>query len=195
MTPLNNKKRKNPFVKDDEEESNDREDFAAFMKSKTLEKKKDSLDDDSDEVREIPSFQKTVQPLKKKTTSLSDLFEMSNDEENMPSEIDLVKPIRNVVPVKPNNSGAVGNGRGLVKMNSFALGDSSSRSNTGRLLNESVEMKPLTSTGYYFQYDGLGGRKKMPAKSESFKKTSAVTSTSSSTTASKMSKFSRSKVT
>jgi hypothetical protein len=187
MTPLN-KKRKNPFVKD-ENVANEEDDLEKYTKSKVPAK---SIEDTDDEVLEIPSFQKNVLAVKtndpkKKTTSLSDLFESSHDEENMPTDINLVKPIKNM-PLKQQHTAKASTNR-LIKMNSFALGDLKNASKSSSL-NDSVEIKPLTNTGYYFQYDGLGGRKKVPAKSENLKSSLFASSSSS-----KMQKFTRSKVT
>ncbi len=187
MTPLN-KKRKNPFIKD-ENYADDADNPDVYTKSKVQAKAALVVDTD-DEVLEIPSFQKNLMSMKggdpkKKTTSLSDLFETSHDEENVPMNI--VQPIKNM-PLKQQHTAKASTNR-LIKMNSFALGDLKN-ANKSSLLNESVEMKPLTNTGYYFQYDGLGGRKKVPAKTENLK-----SSLFSSASTSKMQKFSRSKVT
>ena len=182
MTPMN-KKRKNPFARIDSSKDNSEDTADNF---KTYEKKQAISINSEDDVMEITSFQKNM-PSKnqKKTTSLSQLFEISDDEEKCDT-INLVKPIKSMI-VKQAMSGVSVSGSSinrLVKMNSFALGDTKSSK-----LNESVEIKPLTSNGFYFQYDGLGGRKKV-AKSENLK-----SSLFSSTKASKMQKFSRSKVT
>lgn len=143
LTPLPfSKKRKNPFLKSESNESDNEE---------------------SDEITDITPYQTdfSTKFLESKKLALS---QTAKNEKTNTDDILLVKPITNLV--KGNRlykTASFSSGQTLANKN---INANTGNSRSSEKLNDSIEMKPLNRTG--FTFDGLGGRQKA-IKSENLK--------------------------
>lgn len=194
VTPVQVKKRKNPFLKqsDSEDEDQDTDEIRKKKEKLTLSVLVHEEEDKKISELEIPSFQ-VKNPTRQ--ASLKDLLETSSGSLSSKStklvvdeEIDFVRPINSL----PKSN------RLLAKTKSFSMGESKRQAANTKKLDESVEIKPMPTTNYYFQYDGLGNRKRVAVSSkpssESNLRATLLNSVASSTLAGKSIKLTRSKI-